>query len=152
MHIKPGHILKATPLLNGSVFENAIIFLTEYNAGGAMGFAVNKLFPRSLNELTEFKDSRNFPLYEGGPVDPEHLFFLHRRPELIEGGSPITNDIYLGGNFRQALSCMNDQLITEDDMKICIGYCGWDYAQLEDEIEEGSWVLQEEGSFPVFTH
>jgi putative transcriptional regulator len=36
---------------------------------------------------------------DGGPVDREHLFVLHKRPDLIDGGGQITNDFYIGGNM-----------------------------------------------------
>lgn len=136
--------LHSTALLNDSLFEKAIIFITEKNEKGAMGFVVNKLFPRPINELVEFKDSIPFPLFEGGPVDQEHLYFIHRRPDLIAGGDLIVNNIYLGGDFKSAMMYINNNTITEKDIRIFIGYCGWDYGELEEEIKEGSWrVVQE---------
>lgn len=138
-----GSFLHGTPLLNGDYFENAIIFLTELNGKGAMGFVVNRQFTRSLNELQEFNDSIPFPLYEGGPVHQEHLFFVHRRPELIENGVLIGHGIFLGGNFRQAVAHINSHTITEKDIKIFIGYCGWDPGELEKEVSEGSWQVHD---------
>ena len=35
---------------------------------------------------------------------------------------------------------MNDKIITEDSIKLFIGYAGWDVGQLDDEIKEGSWL------------
>lgn len=133
--------LHSTALLNDSLFEKAIIFITEKNEKGAMGFVVNKLFPRPINELVEFKDSIPFPLFEGGPVDQEHLYFIHRRPDLIAGGDLIVNNIYLGGDFKSAMMYINNNTITEKDIRIFIGYCGWDYGELEEEIAEGSWEV-----------
>ncbi|HRF18552.1 MAG TPA: YqgE/AlgH family protein, partial [Chitinophagaceae bacterium] len=69
MKPQTGMLLKATAALNDTNFENAVILITEYNEKGAVGFVVNKLFSRQLNELEEFKHSPAFPLYEGGPVD-----------------------------------------------------------------------------------
>jgi putative transcriptional regulator len=144
MNIKEGSFLKSSLLLNDSEFEQALIFITEYNAKGAMGFVINKPFARTLNELEEFRHSISFPLYDGGPVDREHLFCLHSRPDLIPGGTIIHHGIYLGGDFKQAVIHINNKIITANEIKIFIGYCGWDYAQLEEEIEEGSWEITEE--------
>lgn len=144
MNVSAGTFIKSTSLLDSSEFEEARIFITEHNARGTTGFVVNKLFPRLLNELEEFKKSPGFPLYEGGPVDKEHLFFIHKRPDLIKGGTTVANGIFLGGDFKEALDCINNKAIGGGDIKIFVGYCGWDYAQLEEEVEEGSWVIADD--------
>lgn len=134
-----GKLLVSSPDLTDANFEQAVIFITEHNEKGAIGFVVNKLFPRTLNELEEFKNSRAIKLYDGGPVDREHLFFIHRRPDLIKGGSPVIDTIYRGGDFKQVIHLLNQGILPDEDIKIFIGYCGWDPHQLEEEIEEGSW-------------
>jgi len=149
MNITAGTFLSSLPSLNDTNFEQAVILITEHNEKGAMGFVVNKAFPRKLNELEEFKHTPAFPLHEGGPVEQEHLFFIHRRPDLIEGGALISGEVYLGGDFKQAVACMSSKKITEKDLKIFVGYCGWDDDQLEEEIKEGSWriLVGEEDAF-----
>lgn len=141
MNCKPGTIIKSTAALNNSVFEEVQILITENNADGATGFIINKLFERPLNALQEFKQLRYFNLYDGGPVDKEHLFFVHRRPDIIEGGEKIDDTIFYGGNFAQAIAAINNYTLTESDIKIFIGYCGWDAGELEAEMEEGSWEV-----------
>lgn len=146
----PGIFIQSTNALNNTVFEDVTIYITEFNEAGAMGFVVNKKFARAFNELEEFKHSIYVPMYEGGPVDQEHLYFLHQRPDLIEGGSSIANGIYLGGNLQQAVAGINDKTIAGGHLKIFIGYCGWDKGELEAEIEEGSWVVIEGTKDDVF--
>lgn len=143
--MKPGHFLKSTALLNDTFFENAVILITEYNDKGAMGFVVNQKFPRKLNELEEFKNIQPFPIYLGGPVDQEHLYFIHQRPDLIPGGEPVNGNINLGGDFKLAVKNIDNQTLTEKDCRIFLGYCGWDVQELESEIAEGSWEVQETG-------
>jgi putative transcriptional regulator len=150
MNIRPGTFIKSTVSLNNSVFKGAVILITEYNAKGAMGFVINKPFTRKLNELAEFSHIPNFPLYEGGPVDKGHLFFIHQRPDIIKGGDSVSAGIFVGGDFTQAVSAINNYSITESDIKIFIGYCGWDYAELEEEIEEGSWEIADITSDTAF--
>ena len=145
MPLQAGTFLKSTDALNGTVFEQTTIFITEYNTQGALGFVINKPFSRPLNELEEFKHSPAFPLYEGGPVDQEHLFFVHQRPDLVEGGTAV-GVIYYGGDFKQAVAAINKGELTTTDIKIFIGYCGWDAGELEAEIEEGSWEMVSGGS------
>jgi putative transcriptional regulator len=151
MHIKPGTILKSTVSLNNSIFENVLIVITEYNTTGSTGFVINKEFERPLHALQEFSHVRNFALYDGGPVDNKHLFFLHCRPDIIEGGEHIYDTFFWGGNFLQAVNAINNYSLTEAEIKIFIGYCGWDDGELEAEIEEGSWEVSEYNAEIIFS-
>ena len=141
-----GAFIKSTALLDDTFFESTEVFITEHNEKGAMGFVVNIPFLRRFNELEEFKHSAPFPMYDGGPVDREHLFFLHQRPDLIKGGTPVTGNICLGGDFKEAVRLINNKTLTEMDIKLFIGYCGWNDQELETEIEEGSWEVAKEGN------
>jgi putative transcriptional regulator len=136
-----GKFISSTPALDDTDFEKAILFIIEDNENGATGFIINKLFQRTLNELVEFQQSIPFPLYAGGPVGQEGIFMLHRRPDIIEGSKLIADSVYLGGNIQQAITAINRHTITESDIKLFIGYCGWDDGQLNEEVEEGSWLL-----------
>jgi putative transcriptional regulator len=141
MNLSAGITIKATDLLHDSVFEDAVIFMKEHNENGAVGVISNRLYGRSLNELEEFRYSRSFPLYDGGPVGSESLFFIHRRPDLVHGSELIAEGIYWGGNFGQAVTAINNKSLTVSEIKIFVGYCGWDAGELEAEIEEGSWIV-----------
>lgn len=140
MHLSAGTILTSTEALNGSYFEKATIVLSQYNSAGAVGFIINKLYPRNLAELEEY-DKVSFPLYEGGPVNQEHLYVIHQRPQLIEGSTRIGEGLYFGGKFDEVINGIKNGTLTTHDVKIFIGYCGWNANELEGEIKEGSWAL-----------
>lgn len=137
---KPGSYIKSTSLLDGSYFENTIILIVENNNEGAVGFVVNRPFKKSLNELVEFRNSKPFPLLEGGPVDQEHIYAVHQRPDLIKGTQAISTEMYYGGDIQDLLDAINLYRVSEKEIKLFIGYCGWDEGELEDELEEGSWT------------
>lgn len=139
--ITSGQCIKSTTLLKGSYFENTTILIVEKNKEGAIGFIMNKPFGSSIHELTEFSYSKPFPLLEGGPVDQEHLFIVHKRPDLVSGGTPLPNGSYYGGSIDDVLDAINKKNISENEIRIFVGYCGWDAGELEAEIEEGSWSI-----------
>lgn len=139
--LKPGLSIKSTDLLNGSFFEHTTILIVEHNQEGSIGFVTNKPLGKSLHELVEFNHSKPFPLMDGGPVDREHLFVLHKRPDLIEGGKQIPNGLYLGGNMEQVIEAINTKGANQQEIQLFIGYCGWDLGELEAEVEEGSWII-----------
>lgn len=151
MHIQPGTFLISAASLNDPNFEKAVIIITEYNEKGALGFVINKLFPRRLNDLEEFKNAVPVPLYEGGPVEKEHIFFLHHKPDLIKDSTLVTAGIFMGGDFNRAVEKMNSGILNANDFKLFIGYCGWDDSELEEEIAEGSWLIRDALIETVFT-
>jgi len=127
-----------------SIFGNAVILIVESNDKGETGFILNKRFSRNLNDLTAFATSKPFPLYTGGPVDQEHLYFIHRRPDLITEGKPVTGNIFLGGNFSEAIEHISRGSLTTHDIRLFLGYCGWDKGDLGIEINTGSWSISTE--------
>jgi len=139
--IKAGIDIKSTAELNGSFFEDTTILIVEHNEDGSIGFVTNKSFGKSLHELIEFNHSKPFPLMDGGPVDRDHLFVLHKRPDIIEGGKEIPNGLYFSGNMEQVVEAINTMATGKEEIQIFIGYCGWDAGELEAELEEGSWLI-----------
>ena len=141
MLIQIGHILQSHSASADDYFYDAIVCVAEHNAKGALGFVINRSFPRNLNELVEFSHFPSFPLYEGGPVDQSHLYFIHKRPDIIEGGALVYDGVYFGGNFQQAVQAVASNFISRNELLIFVGYCGWNSGELEEEIKENGWSL-----------
>jgi putative transcriptional regulator len=139
---KAGLIIKSTDALIGSIFEHTTILIVKHNNEGTTGFVINKPLHKSLHELIEFKHSKPYPLMDGGPVDKDHLFVMHKRPDLITDGEKIHSDYYLGGNMEEVIEAINHNSVQEQEIQLFIGYCGWDEEELAAEIEEGSWVIE----------
>jgi putative transcriptional regulator len=148
--IKAGSVLISAPSLDDPYFDKVVIYITEYNEKGALGFVMNQVFERKFNELAEFSTSKPFPLYEGGPVDREKLYFIHRIPGAIAAGTPVADGVYMGGNFKQAVHYINTANDAERTVRLFIGYSGWDAHELEGEIEEGSWLPVQASATTLF--
>lgn len=133
--------IKSTSALVGSFFENTTILIVEHNEEGSTGFVTNRPFEKSLNDLIEFNNCKTFPLMDGGPVDRDHIYVLHKRPDLIGGGKQVSNGLYLGGNMEQVIKAINTNSANQLEIQLFIGYCGWDPGELKEEIEEGSWIV-----------
>ncbi len=140
MHLHTPAILSFSASDNDPVFKNTILLITLLDKNGAIGFIINKIFPRKLNELTAFSNAPPFPLYAGGPVADTELFFIHQRPDIIRDGNAIDSHLYFGGDFEQGVAAIREGRLTTNDIKIFIGYCGWDKGELETELQEGSWL------------
>jgi putative transcriptional regulator len=140
MHLL-GKILKASASLAGDYFEDAAILIVEHNMEGAIGFIMNRHFPRRLNELEEFKHSKAMPIFEGGPVQQDMLYFIHKCEALGGELLPIDDEWLWGGDIRELLNFIDLSLVSVDIAKFFVGYCGWSGGQLEAEIAEGTWEL-----------
>ena len=136
-----GVCIKSTATLIGSFFEDTNIHIVEHNEEGSTGFVTNRPFEKSLNDLIEFNHCKPFPLMDGGPVDRDHIYVLHKRPDLIDGGKQVSNGFYLGGNMNQVIKAINTSATNHQELQLYIGYCGWDPGELEEEVDEGSWII-----------
>lgn len=151
INLQPGQFLLSNADLEDPNFDRVVICITEYNTAGAMGFVINEVYPRRFNELVEFKESKPFALYHGGPMENESLYVLHNNPAIIDNSTKLAENLYLGGDFTQTVQSIDKGKITDASIKLFIGYCGWEAGQLEAEIAEGSWRLINGSSELIFS-
>lgn len=141
LEIQKGNLLIAAPsILNDTSFNRAIILLTEHTENNTVGFILNRPSPFILSDLiTDL--SCELPVYEGGPVEQENLYFVHRVPKLIPNSIEISNDIFWGGNFESLKIALHTKQIQNTDIRFFLGYSGWEKNQLIQEIESKSWFV-----------
>ena len=73
--MKVGKILVATPSIIGDVnFQRSVVFLVDQKETGTVGFIINKKLDYTLDEVMEDVNVK-IPLYFGGPVEEDNLFF-----------------------------------------------------------------------------
>jgi len=94
----------------------------------------------SLHDFIPTLDS-SIPIYNGGPVEQDNLYFIHKIPKLISNSIEIANGIYWGGDFNEISSLLQENKIKESEIRFFLGYTGWNHNQLEEELEEHSWVV-----------
>ncbi|MGB3587691.1 MAG: YqgE/AlgH family protein [Tunicatimonas sp.] len=141
--VKPakGDLLLSEPFLADPNFERSVILLCEHNSNGSFGFVLNKEADMQLSDAIDEVQNYHQTLYVGGPVQHETLHFLHRVDPPFNNSEPIVNDVFWGGNFDELLSLINTRKIAENDVKFFAGYSGWGPGQLEDELEEKTWIV-----------
>ncbi len=136
-----GVLLVAEPSIIGDVsFNRAVVLLAEYNENGSVGFILNKPLQYELKDFIPEIDS-SIPVYNGGPVDQDNLYFIHRIPELIPDSIEISNGIFWGGDFNEILKLLQDDKLKETEIRFFLGYSGWTNNQLEQELLVNSWVV-----------
>ena len=138
---KKGRLLIAEPFMDDPYFKRSVVLLTEYSKDGSFGFMLNKPLELKINDVMEDFPPFDAPLFMGGPVQSDSLFYIHTQGEVIENSMKITDNLYWSGNFEQLKQLVKDQQIFPNEIKFFIGYSGWDHEQLVDEIEEESWII-----------
>lgn len=138
---KKGKLLIAEPALTGDVsFNRSVVLLAEHNEDGSVGFILNKPLEYQITDLvTEIEIP--FQVYNGGPVEQDNLYFIHKVPHLINNSIEISDGIYWGGDFDMTIALINDETISEDDIRFFLGYSGWSSLQLDQELSSRSWIV-----------
>ncbi|GAA4301133.1 YqgE/AlgH family protein [Aestuariibaculum suncheonense] len=140
---KKGNLLIAEPAIIGDVsFNRSIVLLAEHSHEGSVGFILNKPLDYNINDLVPEVEA-NFKVYNGGPVEQDNLYFIHRIPDLIPDSVEISLGIYWGGDFSKVAELIAENNIKEDEIRFFLGYSGWGANQLDDELKSNSWVVTE---------
>jgi len=138
--ILPGTILIADPFLKDPNFLRSTVFLCEHNFEATFGFVINRRHGAVIGDLIADLEGCAFPVYYGGPVQQDALHFLHQCPKLISGGIEVADGIFWGGNFEELTILIKKKMISQGQVRFFIGYSGWGQGQLEDELNEKSWL------------
>jgi putative transcriptional regulator len=135
-----GRLLISEPFLPDPNFERTIVLLCEHNEEGSFGFVLNKPAIVKVSEVMD--DLKNFdhPIFIGGPVQQDTLHFIHRNTE-IEGGAEVRSGIFWGGNFENVLFLSDSAQLEPNQIRFFLGYSGWSAGQLEEELEQNSWIV-----------
>lgn len=136
-----GQILISEPFLNDPNFRKTVVLLCEHEEDSSVGFVLNRMLSATTSEVIPDLLHYNFPIFYGGPVEPNSLHFIHRCGLAIEDSFPIGNGIYWGGDIDYINKVIKAGLATEADFKFFIGYSGWAAGQLLAEIDQKAWWL-----------
>ena len=143
IELKPnkGILLIAEPTLTGDVsFNRSVVLLAEHNEEGSVGFILNKPLDYDISDLVE-EINVPFQVFNGGPVEQDNLYFIHKVPHLIDDSIEISDGIYWGGDFDKTIHLINARTITDKDIRFFLGYSGWSSLQLDQELDSKSWIV-----------
>ena len=139
-----GKILISEPFLRDATFGRSVILLIDHTDEGTMGLIINKPLPIFVNDIIkEFKYIDDIPLYKGGPVATDTLFYLHTLAN-ISGAIPVSKGLYLNGDFDEIKKYILQGNKVDQHIRFFLGYCGWEGEQLNDELKENTWLVSKE--------
>lgn len=135
-------LLIAMPGLRGSEFAGALALICDHNEDGALGLVINRPLDIRMDELLDQMDLADVPcdkpVFNGGPVQLERGFVLHRGGCRWQHSMAISDNVCLTTS-RDILGAIGLGEGPKDFM-LALGYAGWSPGQLEEEIAGNAWL------------
>ncbi len=145
-----GQLLLAGPSLFDPSFRRAVVLVTEHNEEGAAGLVLNRPSDTSVAEAVPDLlplVAEDEPVYVGGPVQESAVLVLAEFDDPDDAAMLVVDDVgfvpgdgdfqLLAGSTRRA--------------RVFAGYAGWGPGQLEDELEDASWIVESGPGRDIFT-
>jgi putative transcriptional regulator len=144
-----GLLLLASPALFDPNFRRTVVLVTEHTDEGAAGLVLNRRSETAVAEAVPDlaplvpEEER---VWVGGPVQQEAVLVLAEFDDPEDAAMLVVNDLgfvpgdgdfkLLAGETRRA--------------RVFAGYAGWGPGQLEAELEESSWIVEEADGHDLF--
>ncbi len=141
-----GKILISEPFLGDYYFKRSVVLLADHGDEGSFGIILNKPLNMRLSEVVEGFPEFDAPVYLGGPVENDNLFFIHMLGNQIEGSLEILDGLYWGGDIKVVKEMILLKQIKPSEIRFYIGYSGWSPKQLDEELKRNSWVVSRTNS------
>jgi len=147
-----GKILLSSPnLLSDMIFYKSIILIVDETEKGLTGFILNRKSDLYITKDIKSTKKVKIDLFYGGPVSNNHYYLLKSENDHFES-IKIHKNLYWGNNLEYLFNQIEDGLIDKEDVIFFQGYSGWDNEQLDDEIENNSWIVLENGIENTFEY
>jgi putative transcriptional regulator len=144
-----GQLLVAGPGLVDPNFRRTVVLVGEHSEEGALGVVLNRASETTVGEavpeLSGLVDGLE-NVHVGGPVQRSALVVLADFVEPDRARALVLDSI----GFLPA-EVDPDEIGELRRARIFAGYAGWGPGQLEEELEEGSWIVEPALPEDVFT-
>lgn len=134
-----GTLLIASPTLADPNFAQTVVLVAVHGEDGALGLVLNRELATSIHDvwkkLSKSTCVRTEAARQGGPVSGT-LMALHDRRALAN--LVVTDEIYVATEPATMESLVSSE---EGCVLFFLGHSGWGPGQLENELEEGSWLV-----------
>jgi putative transcriptional regulator len=144
-----GQLLVAGPGLFDPNFRRTVVLVGEHTDEGALGVVLNRASDATVEdavpELSSLIDDSEL-VHLGGPVQPSAIVVVADFVDPERAGALILESI----GFLPA-EVDPDAIGELRRARVFAGYAGWGPGQLDQEIDEGSWIVEPALTEDVFT-
>jgi putative transcriptional regulator len=139
LKLTKGMLLVAEPFMKDEHFERSVILVCIHDTDGTTGLILNKPSGLFVKDVLLLHSKEQFSW--GGPMERDNLFFLHNRPDLIQGGTEVIENLYMNGNYEQLAYAIEHEQIQSHEIRFFLGYAGWAPGQIRSEYTQKSWIV-----------
>ena len=137
-----GQLLLASPGLFDPNFRRTVVLVTEHNEEGAAGLVLNRpsetVVAEAVPDLVPLVDDDE-RVYVGGPVQESAVLVLAEFDDPDEAAMLVVEDVgFVPGDGDFGLLAASTRRA-----RVFAGYAGWGPGQLEAELEESSWIVED---------
>lgn len=130
-------------------FRHTVVLIANHTDEGAVGVILNRstelLVREAVPPLAELTGNEAL-LFEGGPVQPMQPVVMAELGGAARADVPVLGNIgFLTGEVDDAV---RPSVVRA---RVFAGHSGWGAGQLEEELEEGAWILEPAIPDDVFT-
>lgn len=153
-HNLTGKMLIAAPFaMKGMLYHQSLIYIIHHSENGAIGFIFNhEACNIPLNNIFKgynLQSEKNIGIHIGGPMDLQHGFFLH--------SDDYQQNVLVSDNQSKLCISSNTQILEDviqgkgpTQFTFIIGYTAWIKGQIEDEIRNNLWIVNEPSQELIF--
>lgn len=138
-----GKLLIAAPNLF-DFFRRSVVLIIEHNEEGAFGVVLNRdseMPVEAASSLVDIPDPGEV-VQVGGPVSPGSVVVLGEFEDVLASPKPVVGQV--------GVVDLDDEAVTVNRARIYAGHAGWTAGQLEEEIEEDAWLIEDAASEHIF--
>jgi putative transcriptional regulator len=142
-----GKLLVSSPSLIAPNFRKTVVLIAHHDEEGALGLVLSRPSDVAAVEAVPVLDGlpgADDPVFVGGPVQPDAFMVLAEFEDLEQAAAPIID----GLGFMPADAEPGDLAIKR--LRLFAGYSGWGSGQLEDELEDDSWIVVDAAADDAF--
>jgi putative transcriptional regulator len=138
-----GTLLVATPRLLDPNFVRTVVYLVDHDDAGSLGLIVNRPLDIPLDAIWDeapatLADHRIAA--QGGPVEPNKGILLHG-DLAVPGCLTMCPGVAAGGQVAAITARWADGP-DRFGPRLFLGTSGWGPGQLDNEVEQGSWIVR----------
>lgn len=144
-----GQLLVSSGGLYDRNFRHTVLLIGERASWGAVGVVLNRRLTAAVRDvvprLAELPGADG-PLFEGGPVQPQHIVLLADASTAEVLDVPVFGTVgFLTGDVPSEVQPLVRRA------RVFLGHAGWGPGQLEAELESESWIVEPASADDVFT-
>lgn len=140
--IDAGKMLLSEPFMFDENFKRTVVLVcSNDDVNGTVGLILNKSINIRLQDVIDDFPPFKGKVFLGGPVGTDTIQFVHSLGDELEGSRKLNDHLYWGGNFKQLIELIKEGKVKSDDVSFYLGYSGWEPGQLQQEMEDNSWIV-----------